>query len=114
MSQRSHRTLLLDLAFAACLISLEIAVVIFWFLGLFLAVNHALEPWNDAGIVMLGPGFILLAAMFGLPGAAWARSLSEEFALPWSRRALVTARIGSLTLALGVVVALIALIAAFA
>ena len=114
MPQRSHRKLLLDFAFAACLVALGVAVVILWLLMALLALDHALEPWNNAAVLLYGPGFILLAATFGVPGSAWARSLSEEFSLPWSRRAQITARIGSLMLTLGGALAAAALVAAIA
>jgi len=114
MPPRSHRKLLLDLAFAACLVALGVTVVILWLFMALLALNHALEPWSNAGVLLYGPGFILLAAIFGVPGSAWARSLSEEFSSPWSRRAQITARIGSLMLTLGGTLAAAALVAAIA
>jgi hypothetical protein len=114
MSLRPHRKLLLDFAFAACLVALGVAVVILWLFMALLALDHALEPWSNAGVLLYGLGYILLAAIFGVPGSAWARSLSEEFSLPWSRRAQITARIGSLMLTLGGTLAVAALIAAIA
>ncbi len=114
MPPRTHRKLLLDFAFAACLVALGVTVVILWLFMALLALNHALAPWSNAGILLYGPGFILMAAIFGVPGSAWARSLSEEFSLPWSRHAQITARIGSLTLTLGATLAVAALIAAIA
>lgn len=112
MPTRPHRKLLLDFAFAACLVALGVTGAILWLLMAWLALNHALEPWNNAGVLLYGPGYILLAAMFGVPGSAWARSLSEEFASPWSRRAQLTARVGSITLKLGGALAVAALVAA--
>ena len=114
MPPRSHRKLLLDFAFAACLVALGVTVVSLWLSMALLALTHALEPWNNAGALLYGPGFMLLAAIFGVPGSAWARSLSEEFSPPWSRRAQITARIGSLVLALGGALAVTALVAAIA
>ena len=83
-----------------------------WLFMAVLALNHALEPWSNAGVLVYGPGFMLLAAIFGVPGSAWARSLSKELSLPWSRRAQITARIGSLMLTLGGTLAVAALVAA--
>jgi hypothetical protein len=114
MPPRPHRRLLLDLAIAACLVALGVTVVILWLLVALQAVNDALEPWSHAGALLYGPAFILSAAIFGLPGSAWSRSLSEEFSLPWSRRAQITARIGSLTLTLGGTLAMAAMVAAIA
>ena len=114
MPPRTHRRLLLDFTFAACLVALGVTVVTLWVLMAFLAVAHALEPWNNAGALLYGPGFILLAAIFGVPGSAWARSLSEEFSAPWSRRAQITARIGSFMLMLGGTLAAVALVTAIA
>ncbi len=109
MPPRSHRKLLLDFAVAACLVALGVAVVIMWLFLALLALAHALEPWNNAGVLLFGPAFILLAAIFVVPGTAWARGISEEFSLPWSRRAQITARIGSLMLTLGGTLAVAAL-----
>jgi hypothetical protein len=64
--------------------------------------------------LLFGLGFVLLAAIFGVPGSAWARSLAEEFAPPWSRRAQITARIGSLSLMVGGSVAVALLVYAVA
>ena len=114
MPPRSHRKLLLDFAFAACLVALCVTVVILWLFMALLALEHALAPWSNAGVLLYGPGFILLAALLGVPGSAWARSLSDEFSLPWSRRARITARIGWLMLILGGTLAAAALVAAIA
>lgn len=112
MSPRSHRKLLLDFAFAACLVALGVTVVVLWLFMAFLALEHALAPWSNAGVLLYGPGFILLAAVFGVPGSAWARSLSEQFSSPWSRRAQITAWIGSLMLTMGGTLSAAALVAA--
>jgi len=114
MPPRSHRKLLLDFAFAASLVAFGVIVVISWLFMALLAMDHALEPWSNAGILLYGPGFILLATIFGVPGSAWARGLSEEFSMPWSRRAQITARIGSCVLRLGGALAVAALVAAIA
>jgi len=114
MPLRSHQKLLLDFSFAACLVALGVAVVSLWLIMALLALGHALDPWSNAGVLLFGPGFILLAAIFGVPGSAWARSLSKEFSLPWSRRAQITARIGSLMLTLGGIFSVAALVAAIA
>jgi hypothetical protein len=105
MTPRPRPRLLLDLAFASVLVAISVTLIVLWLVMALFALQHALEPWNDAGVLLLGPVFVLLAALFGVPGSAWARSLAAEFALPWSRRALLTARIGSLTLKVGGVVA---------
>lgn len=112
MPSRPHRKLLLDFAVAACLVALGVTVVILWLLMALLAMDHALEPWNNAGVLGHGPAFILLASIFVVPGSAWARSLSEEFSLPWSRRAQVIARVGSQMLMLGGTLAVAAMVAA--
>ena len=114
MPARPHRKLLLDFVFATSLIVLAAAIVVLWLFLALLALDHVLDPWSNAGVLLYGPGVILLASMFGVPGSAWARSLSDEFALPWSRRARITARIGTLALALGGIVAVGCLIAAIA
>jgi hypothetical protein len=111
MAPRPHRKLLFDFAFAICLIALGVTVVVLWLLMVLLALRHALDPWSNAGALLYGLGFVFLAAIFCVPGSAWARSLSEEFESPWSLRARIAAKTGSFTLVLGCTIAVGLLVA---
>jgi hypothetical protein len=107
---RMRPGLALELVAATSLVAISSAVVVFWLLALVLAFRQELEPWNNAGVIMFGLGFVGLAAIPGLLGVMWSRYLAARVPLPWTRLANIRAWLGTILISFGALVAVIALI----
>jgi len=107
MQASTHRIVFLSqFILATGLVVLGVAVVALWVLLAALALNHALEPWSNAGILLYGLGFIALAAVPVIPGVFWARQLANRLEARSAKLARIPGAVGAMALALGGVAAL--------
>lgn len=107
MHATSHRRVpLAQFVVATGLVVLNVAVIAFWLLLVSLALNHALDPWSNAGILLYGLGFVALAAAPGIPGAVWSRQLAGRSTTRSAKLARLSGMIGLSVLAIGLVVAI--------
>jgi hypothetical protein len=107
MQASSHRIVFLtQFIVATGLVVLSVAVVALWALLAAFALNHVLEPWSNAGILLFGLGFIALAAVPGIPGVLWTRQLANRLGSRWAKLARISGAIGTIALSIGGVAAL--------
>jgi hypothetical protein len=98
---------------ATLLVAASCAVVLLWLLLLVQAYSaqSGLMPWVAAGIVLYGLIFVGIAAVVGLPGILWARSLAVNVPPKWRRLAQAPSWVGTTILVCGLGTAVLVLVA---
>jgi len=107
---QSNRLPYTQLFLATILVVFSAVVVGTWLLLVLAALQHALDPWVNAGILLFGLGFVGFAAVPGVPGVLWSRSLARRFSGKWAWSAKLPALVGTVTLVLGLLIALAVLV----
>jgi hypothetical protein len=97
---------------AGSLVLVGIALVLLWFLLAAMAItpDGRLEPWNAAGVLLLGLPWMVGAAVVTVPGIIWRRAIAVEAAATWERPAVLPGRIPTIVLVTGFAAALVAFI----
>lgn len=106
----------IQIVFASLLIAAGFGVVLLWLLGLALTYDSqcGVMPWTGAGLIFFGLMFVFVGAIVGVPGIVWANNLAHDVQPKWQRLAKAPGLIGTLTLVMGLAVAIVALVIGYA
>ena len=97
---------------ATLLTAVGCVVVLLWLLLLVQSYGgqSGLMPWAAGGIILYGLIFVGIAALVGLPGILWARSLAVNVRPKWRRLAQTPSWIGMTVLVCGLGAAVLVLV----
>jgi hypothetical protein len=103
-----------QIALAGLLIAAASSLVLLWLslLALSYGGKSGLMPWTGAGVILFGLIFVAIAAIVGVPGILWANNLARDVPPKWQRIAKAPGWIGTATLVIGFVAAIVALVTA--